>query len=264
MQASLPFSFAGLGLLRSSVLAPAAFTSSVISFLHTSELRGVPSTSSRTTVPHLLNSIRATLSNAHTSTPIFNSWLQSGHLDPPPEKQHASEKWWAALIHRRLQDALVSNLSLRDRCRYACQRTTSTGVWLAATPSRQAGTWLSPAEFTTLAKWHLGLPLVNSAQCHGCGQQQDPLGDHAVTCRHSKPWARHQQLAHALAQIAADAGITVQTEVALPNSVVRPADLLLSSGTSGHTAVDVTVRHPITPSTAHSEQSAAGTLVSAA
>ncbi len=73
----------------------------------------------------------------------------------------------------------MSNLSLRDRCRYACQRTTSTGVWLAATPSRQAGTWLSPAEFTTLAKWHLGLPLGKSAQCHGCGQQQDPLGNHA-------------------------------------------------------------------------------------
>ena len=107
-----------------------------------------------------------------------------------------------------------------------------------------------------LVKWHLGIPLISPTPCRGCGQQQDSLGDHAVSCRHSNPWARHQHLAHAVAAIASEVGIPVQTEVALPNSYARPADLLLSTGASGHTAVDITIRHALPPSTSHSVNAA--------
>jgi hypothetical protein len=74
----------------------------------------------------------------------------------------------------------------------------------------------------------------------------DVYGDHAVTCRRSNFYARHRQVAEALASVLVSCDVCIEKEVAV-SGAERPADILarrLDGGRS--TAIDITVVHPLT------------------
>jgi len=57
------------------------------------------------------------------------------------------------------------------------------------------GLCLTGAHYSTLLKWHLGVPLLPAdcagRPCHLCGGPMDVFGDHAVACKKSGFGDRH-------------------------------------------------------------------------
>ena len=76
----------------------------------------------------------------------------------------------------------------------------------------------------------------------------DVAGDHALCCAHNGLYRRHNHIRGALFHLAQSANWSPVLEKQLPNSLDRPADLLLQNLDSRPTAVDVTVVHPLRPS----------------
>ena len=207
----------------------------------------------------LFNSMQSLNNQLLKPPPELSSWLNSKVLFPRPNVDFLSQKWWISLIVKQKMETIISNATARDRCRLACQLTHSTGTWLSSIPSPAFGLWLQLSEFSVLCKWHLGLPIIshstNSALestlcCESCGKPADCFGDHAVTCNKAQHWIRHQALADSLLHISKSVGITTRTEVPVEqcDRSLRPADLLLSMGVTGHLAVDVSICHPLLPS----------------
>ena len=82
-------------------------------------------------------------------------------------------------------------------------------------------------------------------RCPYCGLEADPYGVHAVTCQRSGAISRgHTTLRDTVAELFTIAGLPVTPEQHLPQSLDRPADLLLSSWRGRTVALDFTIITP--------------------
>ena len=110
-------------------------------------------------------------------------------------------------------------------------------------------------------KWVSGLKFRDDwYPCPDCERQADPYGLHAITCQRSGSTSRgHTAIRVAVGELFAKAGLPAVPEQRLPDSLDRPADLLLSSWRGRTVAADVTI---ITPTRSSSSIPATSTTTS--
>ena len=109
--------------------------------------------------------------------------------------------------------------------------------WLSVTPSLGLGLHLDPAEFQIAVMWWLGTCMSSSTQsvCPFCPDiTLDPLGHHAVSCRHGGDVViRHNRLRNIFAEFCHRAHLSVRVEVGQGLSRVHsnscPADVLVDA-----------------------------------
>ena len=104
-----------------------------------------------------------------------------------------------------------------------------------------------------LLKWRLNIPLCSDVSapppCPGCGQPQDFYGDHALCCAKMGRYKRHNRVRDFFLSCFEDAGYSAIPEASIPNSQLRPADVLVDNYSRGFpTAFDVTISHALQPS----------------
>ena len=126
------------------------------------------------------------------------------------------------------------------------------GDWLNVVPNPILGLHLHSREFINAVKYRLGVPIFASAgHCPMCRKPSDILGDHAIVCgNRGEVIARHNHLRNALyeAALAANLAPRKEEQALIPSTNNKPADVLISFLTGGQdTALDVTVRSPLSP-----------------
>jgi len=122
---------------------------------------------------------------------------------------------------------------------------------MAVAPPPVVGQGFCPtgANYSTLLKWHLGVPLL-PAGCAGrpcplCGGPVDVFGDHAVSCKKSGFGDRHQGTQTFFCQVLAQSRVPHDREVDIAINGRRPADFLLKAWDwRRDLAVDLTIVHP--------------------
>ena len=162
------------------------------------------------------------------------SWCMSSRVEGL-QFNHTQQHWWTDLVYDRLFIEVSESLSVRNRVRLLCHRQDYAGAWLHAIPSEPLGLSIPSAEFLSLVKWRLGIPLLPyvppSAEgsgpiCVDCSRCVDVLGDHFVSCRKCGFWKRHATLCSSVSHIASAARLGVQLEVPV-GGLQRPADIMI-------------------------------------
>ena len=170
-------------------------------------------------------------------------------------KDWASQAAWTSEAYTglvRTWDAHASDRLARLRQVFCGPHT---GVWLTAVPRVTHGrSFFAAAEFQALLKWRLSLPLGGVGQCAGCASPCDLLGDHALCCSSLGMYRRHNCIRDLVVDLLSQCGMNPRTEVSLPGSEDRPADVFIPSGWGSHpVAVDVSVVHSLSATWHHSE-----------
>eukprot|EP00731_Ephydatia_muelleri_P004934 Em0002g1110a len=128
--------------------------------------------------------------------------------------------------------------------------------WLTVVPSPGLNLHLEPNEFQIAVKWWLGMDVSFSSCCPHCPDHRlDPLGHHALTCKHGGDVVlRHNSLRDVFVEFCHRACLGGQVEVGSGqghdrlNS--RPADVLVKNWHLGkHAAFDLTITSPLNPTT---------------
>lgn len=163
---------------------------------------------------------------------LFDSWTQ--------------QKTWSLLQDEFHSSILEETLSPRNQKLRELFSGAHAGQWLASpTPQFPTQRWPS-AEWQTLLQWRLGLPLGLPEHCTFCGSAQDAYGDHVLCCKAAGVYGRHNVLRDTVADLLRDCGCESRTEVVLPGTALRPADVFTPAfpGDSAM-AIDVSVVHPL-------------------
>jgi hypothetical protein len=158
--------------------------------------------------------------------------------------------WWHGQFAQRSFDLLVDLATARDRARLRCLKNDFASAWLEPCPASALGLSLLAEEFVILCKWWLGVNIIptSAATCASCFDVTDCFGDHALSCRKSGFYQRHQSIAEVLVHLAEAAGFTVIPGIPLPDGL-KPADVMLSHWKAGGPlAIDVSIVHPLAPS----------------
>ena len=108
-------------------------------------------------------------------------------------------------------------------------------------------------EFQALARFRLGLPFSAGCVWCGCGARQDTFGDHALSCHACGTYARHNLLRDSLATEFNRVGIPTLLEGPLPEGGFRLDVLAEDSSEAIPQVFDVTVVHPLHPSSSLAE-----------
>ena len=245
-QAGLPIRLGGLGITHPSVVAPAAFVASSVTFMQQTEALNLPPSAS--IPPSAFQAACRRLAASVKDSSVLHSWGCAEEKIESAE-EHGKQRFWSSAIFESISKDLNSNASARDKLRLQCLFEPLSGAWLTAFPSPALSLSFSPMEFRRLPKWWLGLPQLSNPstppQCKFCHQPMNIFGDHSVSCNGISCVTRHNLVAEALASAAHVAGITIEREVAVAGKE-RPADLLLKGLPSSHPiAGDITVVHPL-------------------
>jgi len=116
-------------------------------------------------------------------------------------------------------------------------------------PVAVQGLCLTGAHYSTLLKWHLGVPLL-PADCVGrpcplCGGPLDVFGDHAVSCKKSGFVDRHLGTRTFFCQVLTQSRVPHDREVDIAGNGRRPAEILLKTWDERRDlAVDMKIFHP--------------------
>ena len=128
--------------------------------------------------------------------------------------------------------------------------------WLTVVPSPGLNLHLEPNEFQIAVKWWLGMDVSFGSSCPHCPDHRlDPLGHHALTCKHGGDVVlRHNSLRDVFVEFCHRACLGGQVEVGSGqghdrlNS--RPADVLVKNWHLGKPAAfDLTITSPLNPTT---------------
>ena len=115
-------------------------------------------------------------------------------------------------------------------------------------PTHPSARW-SSVEFQAFLRFRLALPQNLPTQCVRCGSFQDPFGHHTLCCIPCGTYGRHNAGRDALAATLRSLGFHCRTEVELPGTHTRPADVLVHNlGNEPLTAVDMSFVHSLQPS----------------
>eukprot|EP00731_Ephydatia_muelleri_P026462 Em0018g562a len=165
-QAQLGLKFGGLGLCSVSLHAAAAFITSLPS-------SGFGSADSI----HLQQAVVAF--NSQVSLPNAISVI-SVLASPTP-----TQKVLSGMIEDQLFSTLLESSSHANRARLLSAAAPRSSSWLSVVPSTGLGLHLEFNEYQMAIKWWLGLDTSGRSMCPFClDTALDPLGHHAVTCRH--------------------------------------------------------------------------------
>jgi hypothetical protein len=125
------------------------------------------------------------------------------------------QKWWVTQVEKQQMENLLSKASGQDVVRLQCLFRNASGAWLHAIPSKALGLEFSTAAFRTLLKFWLGVPLTEeatdgAAACPFCDGPCDVFGDHALCCKKTEFYSRHQGVVECFTQCVRAAGIKVE------------------------------------------------------
>jgi len=249
---TLPMSEGGCGVASAADVAPVARLVGVMQVLARAELTlGCD----RQLVVHLANEA-GLLDALNARLPPFleplASWTRTGKVGLPDgdvRRQH----WWSSRVTQTKAAALLEAAAGRDVPRLEAQRAGKAGGWLCAPPVAGQGLCLTGAHYSTLLKWHLGVPLL-PADCAGracplCGGPVDVFVYHAVSCKESGFGDRHLGTQTFFCQVLTQSRVPHDREVDVAGNGHRRADILLKAGDGGRDlAVDLTIFHqnPVT------------------
>jgi len=165
MHTTLPMSGGGCGVASAADVAPVARLAGILQFLARAEpMQGcdrqlvVP----LVTEAGLLDALNARLPPA--LEPLA-SWTRTGKLELP-DGDVRQQHWWSSRNTQVKAAALLDPATGRDVPRLEVQRTGKAGGWLSAHPVADQGLCLTGGNYSTLLKWHLGVPLL-PADCAG-------------------------------------------------------------------------------------------------
>ena len=151
---------------------------------------------------------------------MLDSITVDAALAVPPYQHTLSKK-----SNSHLFQSLLSSASPVNKARLLSVSAPHAGSWISVVPSTGLGLHLDPAECQTAIKWWLGLDTSRGSLCPFCsGIALDPLGHHAISCRHGGfvvSW--HNNLRDTIANFCRRAHLSVQLEMAIPKSFKLPS-----------------------------------------
>eukprot|EP00731_Ephydatia_muelleri_P001545 Em0001g1545a len=248
-QAQLSLSRGGLGFRRLSKHSPACYIASVCM----SGLFSAPQ-------QHLLQSID---DFNHCIPPSKAISFESLTNTPSSQKALSGE------LEDELFRQLLSKSSVPDRARLLSVSSPHASAWLSVVPSPGLNLHLEPAEFQAAIQWWLGIGVAHGSLCPHCPHSLDPLGHHALTCKHGGDVInRHNRLRDVFAESCRRACIGVQVEagsgLGRDEHHTRPADVLATNWMLGKPAAfDFAVTSPLNSSTLHEASVTAGSAAHA-
>ena len=173
-QATLPVRCGGLGIRRTTDIAPPAYISSLFA------------TADLVTAILSLHPGEAIANDLPEATEAIRAWKeQTGAEEEPQDTGKAKQKAWDTIS----SDLIAANL-LRDaesqvsRARLLAAARPESGVWLHAIPIPSVGTHLDAETLRIAVALRVGAPICHPHACR-CGRQTDVLGHHALSCKHS-------------------------------------------------------------------------------
>ena len=235
-QAQLPVSMGGMGLRGARSHAPGAFSASVLS---SDPLRAC------------MVSSRDVKVDLHSAIILLNSNISEAVTEH--DLVDVSQKAISLRIDQHSHQTLLQSLTeTRDIARLNSLSLPHAGDWLNVVPNPVLGLHLNSKEFINATKYRLGVPVFsNDGPCPICQRPSDMLGDHAIVCANrGEVIARHNHLRNALFEAAQAANLAPRKEeqALIPGNNNKPADVLIPYWTGGRpTALDVTVRSPLSP-----------------
>ncbi|KAL5509541.1 hypothetical protein EMCRGX_G004932 [Ephydatia muelleri] len=125
----------------------------------------------------------------------------------------SSQKALSGELEDELFRQLLSKSSVPDRARLLSVSSPHASAWLSVVPSPGLNLHLEPAEFQAAIQWWLGIGVAHGSLCPQCPYALDPLGHHALTCKHGGDVVnRHNRLRDVFAESCRRACIGVQVE----------------------------------------------------
>ena len=231
-QAQLGLKFGGLGLRSLSHHAAAAFIAS-LSFSGFGKADNV----------HLKQAVAM----FNTQVSPFNAITVSSALESP-----IHQKVLSGLIQTQHFHILLESSSPANRARLLSVAAPHASSWLSVVPSPGLGLHLESNEFQMAIRWWLGLDTSGRSMCPFCPDTAlDPLGHHAVTCRHGGDVVtRHNRLRDEVFDLCRRAHLSVSVErghgLTRDLSHTRPADILIAGWDRGKpAALDLTITSPL-------------------
>ena len=251
-QAQLGLKFGGLGLCSVSLHAAAASIASLSS-----------SSFGSADYIHLQQAVVAF--NSQVSLPNAIS-VKSILASPTP-----TQKVLSGMIEDQLFSTLLESSSHTNRARLLSVAAPHSSSWLSVVPSSGLGLHLESNEYQMAIKWWLGLDTTGRSMCPFCPDTAlDPLGHHAVTCRHGGDVViRHNRLQDDICDLCHHAHLSVKLEkgngLTRDLDHTRPADILIAGWDRGKTAaLDITITSPLCPAILGESCQQAGAAVLAA
>ena len=151
---------------------------------------------------------------------------------------------------REQKYSLVQGLPLQDALRVQCLQSPLSGAYAQCLPSQTQGLTFSDYEFRLLLKHRLGMailpPCCTGQPCPRCSLPMDIKGEHALTCRYSDFWDRHNLVRDLIFSELQASGIACAKEKGLNSTRQRPADVYIHIDqwvTNKPLCLDVTVVH---------------------
>jgi len=108
---------------------------------------------------------------------------------------------------------------------------------------------LTGAHYSTLLKWHVGVPLLPpdcaARPCPLCGRPMEVFGDFAVSCKKSGFGDRHLGTQTFFCQVLTQSRVPHDRELDIAGNGRRPADILLKAWDGRRDlALDLMIVHP--------------------
>ena len=178
---------------------------------------------------------------------LFNSVVPLSDAVSMEEGLISYQKVLSNLIDNYLFNILYEQSSAADRAHLSVS-----SPHAASWESEGLGLHLQPSEYQVAIKWWLGLDTLCSSICPLCpGKVLDPLGLHALTCKHGRDVVtRLNNLRDTLAETCRRAHLSVKVEAGSnlthDHSHTRPADILAPNWSLGkEAAFNLSVMSPM-------------------
>ena len=182
-----------------------------------------------------------------------------------------TQKVLSGMIENQLFSTLLESSSHANRARLLSVAAPHSSSWLSVVPSPGLGLHLESNEYQMAIKWWLGLDTSGRSMCPFCPDTAlDPLGHHAVTCRHGGDVViRHNRLRDNIFDLSRHAHLSVRLEkgngLTRDLDHTRPADILIDGWDRGKpAALDITITSPLCPAILGESCQQAGAAVLAA
>ena len=218
LQAALPVRLGGLGLQSTALLSPVSFFVASWAF----HVRGKDAIAFPDTWDSEMSNPCQKLAEVCKLLPATSVqrrvWLAESSLPEVPKEDWLHQKWWVTQVEKQQLENLLSKASGRDVVRLQCLFRNASGALLHVIPSKALGLEFSPAVFGTLLKFWLGVPLTEEATdgatvCPFCDGLCAVFGDHALCCKKTEFYSRHQAVVECFTQYVRAAGIKIENDV---------------------------------------------------
>ncbi len=157
-------------------------------------------------------------------------------------------------INEAKKKRIIDNCAPRDKARLTAAGDKYANQFHNILPDKVLGMFIPNQEFQDFFRMKFGFNVysVHAKQCNSCKKEQDPYGDHALSCTFGgQSIQRHDIIAATITAIANDAGIPAKkgAKEDKTNSSKNPSDLIFIQDENGNQVdIDVTIRSVTTNS----------------